>query len=43
MDFDQLVGAVRGRSDVASDDEARDSLLAVLEVVGGHVGLGGAQ
>lgn len=43
MDFDKLVGAVREQSGVASGDEARESLLGVLEAVGGHIGLGGAQ
>ena len=43
MDFDQLVGAVRTQSGGDSDHQARESLLAVLEVVGAHVGLGGAQ
>lgn len=43
MDFDQLVAIVRAQSGAASDDQARESLLAVLEVVGAHVGMGGAQ
>lgn len=43
MDVDQLVRAVREASGAASEDDARDSLLAVLEVIGDHVGLGGAQ
>jgi len=43
MDLDQLVTTVRGQSDLASDQEARESLLVVLEVVGAHVGRGGAE
>ncbi|HEV2770740.1 MAG TPA: hypothetical protein VGV40_11195, partial [Solirubrobacteraceae bacterium] len=43
MELDQLVATVRGQSDLASEEEARESLLAVLEVVGAHVGRGGAE
>lgn len=43
MELDGLVATVRGQSDLASEQEARASLLAVLEVVGAHVGRGGAE